>query len=228
MIKKYLIKALIKTANLLSDREKFVSSKNLRIIPWLRDKGDSTHSINHDLSDSSVVFDLGGYLGDWSKEIFKKYHCQIHIFEPVNKFYQEIKLNLQSDKIKINHFGLAEKTYRINIFLDNEASSLYKRQSDQVESIQLYDFMDYIKEQKISKIDLLKINIEGAEYDLLDYLLKTGYILNIDNIQVQFHDFFPSSETRMMKIQSELTKTHRLTFQYPFIWENWQIIKQTF
>lgn len=51
--------------------------------------------------------------------------------------------------------------------------------------------MEYINERQINKIDLFKINIEGAEYDLLECIILNGYILKIKNIQVQFHDFFP-------------------------------------
>ena len=44
---------------------------------------------------------------------------------------------------------------------------------------------DYIK----GKIDLLKINIEGGEYEVLENLIENDLIKNIDNIQIQFHDF---------------------------------------
>lgn len=223
MIRKFIIKVLIKAANLLSNNEKFISSKNLRVIPWLRDNGDNTHSLIHFLKEDSIVFDLGGYMGDWSKEIYKRYKCNIHIFEPVSKFYLHIKENLKSGKICINQFGLAERTYETDIFISNEASSLYNNYSKQKENIQLIDFMEYINERQINKIDLLKINIEGAEYDLLEYIIQNNYVLKIKNIQVQFHDFFPDSEKRMKHIQSELNKTHKLTYQYPFIWENWQL-----
>lgn len=223
MIRKFIIKALIKAANSLSHNERFISSKNLRIVPWLRDNGDKTHSLNHSLNEDSIVFDLGGYLGEWSKEIFNRYNCSIHIFEPVNSFCKQIEQNLKSEKIIINQFGLAQSTFETEIYICNEASSIHKK-TGQNESIQLIDFMDYIKTKDITTIDLLKINIEGAEYDLLEYIIKTGYVVNISNIQVQFHDFFPDAEIRMNKIQENLSKTHRLTFQYPFIWENWQRI----
>ena len=68
----------------------------------------------------------------------------------------------------------------------------------------------------------MKINIEGGEYDLLEHFLESGFIKNINNIQIQFHDFIPNAEERMKKIQYELEKTHSLTYQYPFVWENWQ------
>jgi len=69
----------------------------------------------------------------------------------------------------------------------------------------------------------MKINIEGSEYDLLEHLLETNYVKIIKNIQVQFHDFVPNAEKRMKRIQEKLQKTHYLTYQYPFVWENWRI-----
>lgn len=73
-------------------------------------------------------------------------------------------------------------------------------------------------------VDLIKINIEGGEYDLLEHLLSSGMVKRFKNIQVQFHeDVIPKAEARMRKIHDELSKTHRVTFQKIFIWENWEI-----
>ena len=35
-----------------------------------------------DLGPDSVVFDLGGFRGEWSERIFARYLSTIHIFEP--------------------------------------------------------------------------------------------------------------------------------------------------
>jgi len=64
--------------------------------------------------------------------------------------------------------------------------------------------------------------IEGGEYDLLEHLIKTKYIKRIKNLQVQFHDFVDQAQERMDNIQKELSKTHQLTYQYLFVWENWE------
>ena len=68
----------------------------------------------------------------------------------------------------------------------------------------------------------MKINIEGAEYDLLDHLIETGFIANIINLQIQFHEFVPNAKERMENIQKRLEKTHALTYQHEFVWENWK------
>ena len=48
-------------------------------------------------------------------------------------------------------------------------------------------------------------------------------IKKIRNIQISFHEIVPNAEIRMKKIQLELKKTHFLTYQYLFVFENWQI-----
>ena len=40
--------------------------------------------------------------------------------------------------------------------------------------ISIKDITEVIKDFDIEKIDLLKLNIEGSEYDLLEKLLKSG------------------------------------------------------
>ena len=71
-------------------------------------------------------------------------------------------------------------------------------------------------------VDLMKINIEGGEYDGLDKLVGTGLIKGIKSIQVQFHDFVPDAEKRVKDIHDKLQVTHIPTYQYEFVWENWQ------
>jgi hypothetical protein len=49
-------------------------------------------------------------------------------------------------------------------------------------------------------------------------------ITRFKNIQVQFHDFIIENATeRMENIQKQLAKTHKITYQFNFVWENWQL-----
>ena len=69
----------------------------------------------------------------------------------------------------------------------------------------------------------MKINIEGGEYDLLEHLIETGFVKNIFDLQIQFHDFIPNARGRMENIQKKLKKTHKLSYQYEFVWESWKL-----
>ena len=69
----------------------------------------------------------------------------------------------------------------------------------------------------------LIVNIEGAEYELLEDLIRSNFISAIRMLQVQFHDFVDDAEPRMQAIQELLAGTHELTMQHRFVWENWKI-----
>ena len=55
----------------------FPSEFDKAIQRWFRDKGDQTLRLNYDLNEHSVVFDLGGYEGQWSADIFQRYQCNV-------------------------------------------------------------------------------------------------------------------------------------------------------
>src|SRR6185436_17590674 len=65
-----------------------------------------------------------------------------------------------------------------------------------------------------SGVELIKINIEGSEYELLPHLVETGLVRQLRDIQVQFRDFVPDAASRMKTIQYQLAKTHDLAWQY--------------
>jgi FkbM family methyltransferase len=201
----------------------YVNPQEKRCIPWFQDNGDKTLRLNYSLNDKSIVLDLGGYEGQWASDIFSRYCCFIHVFEPVERFANQIEQRFShNDKIQVHHFGLSKLNQKEQIFINGDSSSTFKTDSDR-EEIHLVKAINFISEYNIDFIDLIKINIEGGEYDLLEHLLESGFIKNIANIQVQFHDFIPNAEARMIKIQQELSKSHFLTYQYPFVWENWRI-----
>ena len=112
--------------------------------------------------------------------------------------------------------------------MDGSASSVFRYaklydKDEKTATIEIVKASDFFREKNTRQIDLMKINIEGGEYDLLDHLIESGFVKNIKNIQVQFHDFVPRAMERMKKIQRELQKTHHLTYQYLFVFENWKL-----
>ena len=217
MFKKIKNKFFLKESN----NEKLQSN---RCKPWFEANGDKTLRLDYNLNENSVVFDIGGYKGEFAADIFCKYGCNIYIFEPIIEYYEEIKSKFRNNsKVRIFPFGLGMKNSSELISLDENNSSLFRFSEHQI-LIQIKSINEFIEEYKITNIDLMKINIEGAEYDLLDSLISVKNHLIIQNFQIQFHDFvFDSAKERMVKIQSDLVKSHSLTFQYEFVWENWKL-----
>ncbi|MBD3201958.1 MAG: FkbM family methyltransferase [Candidatus Lokiarchaeota archaeon] len=186
-------------------------------------KNDKNLRYKYNLNENSIVFDLGGYRGQWTSDIFSMYCCSIYIFEPVQEYAQIIKERFERNKkVKNFGFGIGGKNEKIPIILDDDGSSYYKTKG-KTEEVPLRDIMEIISENNIEKIDLIKINIEGGEYEVLSRLIQADYIKNIKNIQVQFHDLIEDAQKKRKNIQNKLSETHNLTYNYPWVWENWRI-----
>jgi FkbM family methyltransferase len=199
----------------------YMSPSEKNTIPWFKVQGDKTLRLDYDLNSESVVLDLGGYEGQWASDIVARYCCSIHILEPVPSFADNIKKRFnKNSKIKVHEFGLGKETMQTNIGLSNDGSSIFNTSHNLVE-IKIIRAIDFFRDNVLSTIDLIKINIEGAEYDLLEHLIETDYIKNITNLQIQFHENVPNAEQRMLAIQKNLEKTHHLTYHFHFVWENW-------
>lgn len=193
---------------------------------WLADSGDLTHRVDYDLDENSIVFDLGGYKGDWSASILQKYRSNIYIFEPINQFYEKIASRFNGNpNITVFDFGLGKKDENVEISLTTDSSSIFNIDGEK-EQIKICNLSHFLKEKNIHSVDLVKINIEGGEYDLLESMLEYN-ITMFKNIQVQFHRFVPDCVDRRSNIREQLSKTHELTYDYEFIWENWKLKNNT-
>ena len=217
MIKK-IINKLIRLYKIFVLKDKFLTAHR----QWVKDDGDKTLRYSYDLNANSVVFDLGGYHGEFAQKIFDRYKSKIYVFEPVKEYYTIIK-NKFSDNpnVRVFNFGLSDTDEIIEISLNNDGSSTFINEGKK-ENIKLKSIISFLNDQHIEKVDLLKINIEGGEYAVLPELIKHNKTKNITNLQIQFHNFIPNAEALRKHIRDELIKTHHLTYDYYFIWEGWE------
>ena len=95
-------------------------------------------------------------------------------------------------------------------------------ESVQSEKIFLKKIEDVFAEHELEQVDLISMNIEGGEYELLKHLVTSPVIFKIKNIQVQFHDFIDNARTKRDILHIKLQNTHKLTYNYDFVWENWK------
>lgn len=207
------------------ERKAFKRKQRKVFKSWKKDRGDQTLRLDYDLNQESIVLDVGGFEGQWASDLYSKYNSKIYIFEPVTDFFNQINQRFsKNNNIKVFDFGLGGETRKESISLTGDASSIFSDSTDS-EEIEIISISDWLTSEKINHIDLIKLNIEGGEYELLEHIINTGLIHKINEIQVQFHHIEDNSEDRMSSIQDALTVTHQPTYQYRFIWENWRIKK---
>lgn len=190
---------------------------------WVGDAGDLTHRLNYELDKNSIVVDLGGYKGYWTENINKKFGCKIYILEPLKVFYGDLieKFKEYNNIVPIN-VALLNKNENTEMSIKGDMSSLFDP-GENNEIVECLDVKDFFQKYEIDKIDVLKINIEGSEYDLLDRIIELNLHPNIKNMQIQFHRFIENCDSRRISIQNRLSDTHKCTWNYDWIWENWQL-----
>lgn len=221
-ISKYLEKHALKYYHPIMDRPP-LSKREHSVRKWFKENGDQTLRLDYPLNKESIVVDVGGYKGDWAAEIYCRYCSNIFVFEPVGQFFDQIQERFKNnDKVEIFPFGLSGDDKNVEVSIEGPASSAFKK-TESLEKITLKKASKCFEGLGIAEcVDLIKINIEGEEYSLLDNLIDSGMVKNINNIQVQFHDFVPDAKAKMQALNEKLSLTHELTYQYEFVWENWR------
>ena len=193
---------------------------------WFRDRGDETHRLEYDLNEKSIVVDVGGYKGQWASDIYSMYKPEkIIIYEAMPRYAESIRNRFYKNRnIVVRDYGLGGENRDEKIYFSEDGSTVYNRgKSAKTINVRIADVDNAFKAEGIRGIDLLKINIEGCEYELIESLIQNLWIKKIKNIQVQFHDNVDNYKKRLENISRELALTHRRTYCYPMVWENWTI-----
>ena len=188
---------------------------------WLADRGDETRRHDYPLGADAVVLDVGGYEGGWAERARERFGCAPHVFEPVPEYATAIETRLAGGRAIVHRFGLAGATREANFTMADDGSSALRR-GGALRRVSVRAAADVFRELGLERVDLMKVNIEGGEYELLEHLLDRGLMPRIEWLQVQFHDFVPGARRRMREIQRRLAVTHALDWQYVFVWESWR------
>ena len=198
------------------------TKEHLELVDKFCKLNDEKHlTTKYPLDSSSIIFDVGAYLCKWTMHMSKSYGCKIHCFEPVNANFVTLQENVKDNKDIICHkFALGAKNRSRQIYLQKDSSSFFAASNKQ-ESVQERDIVEVIKEIGEPNIDLLKINIEGAEFELLEHLILNDMIKIFSYIQIQYHREASNFNERRRIIQKKFSKTHDKRYDYPFVWESW-------
>ncbi|WP_287356387.1 FkbM family methyltransferase [Moorena sp. SIO3B2] len=128
------------------------------------------------------IFDVGANKGQYlelSVKTLKNKKYKIHCFEPGKyTFKQLLKKSDLSNSIYFNNIALGKSSEQLNLYYDNPGSggaSFTKRNLEhfnmnfnQSEVVSVSTLDNYCADNKIEKIDLLKLDVEGHEIDVIE------------------------------------------------------------
>ena len=230
LIKK-IAKLIKQTANKISRLYKIYILKDeftIQVKKWLADGGDYNLRLDYpELTSGSIVFDLGGYLGDFTAAIIERYNCKAYIFEPHPEYFSKCIERFSSyENVMVLNYGLADKNGEFFLSNSLDGSSFLNPNHSQKDGIKcvIRDLSSVLNELDIKSIDLMKINIEGGEFPLMEHIISCGKQTIVGQYQIQFHNFVENAIDRRMQISRALSKTHVRTWCYTFVWENWRKI----
>lgn len=168
---------------------------------WQED-GAELLRYEYDLKPEDYCLDIGSYHQEWANEIRTRYNCKVDCFEALDN---------NAAWVYDGEIEMGGQFYYTSMFDKGELGLVQK--------FKCVDIAPYLQ----NEVALMKVNIEGGEYELLDYIIEKGLIKNIKNIQVQFHlvDGW-DCEKKYKELADKLKLTHTLTWRYPFVWENWK------
>lgn len=197
----------------------------LEVARWFGDKGDETLRLDYPLTKESIVFDVGGYQGDFAAAVYERYGCKVYVFEPVPEFYHKCVIRFQGNpKIICLNYGLSSADGLLDIGMAENASSFASPHAmGAVQQVQVRSVVECIRELGIDWVDLMKINIEGGEFDIVPAIIESGDISKVHYLQVQFHDFVDHAAKRRVEIRTQLANTHTEMWNYEFVWESWKL-----
>jgi FkbM family methyltransferase len=176
------------------------------------------------LDADSLVLDVGAYVGNWSEKVSDRYSCTIHAFEPASSAVQRAQKRLAGrPNVHVHPYGLGAVDQTARLAMAGPGSSVHTSVSPMgsYEDIAIRDVAAVLDELGIVEVDLLKVNIEGGEFDLLDRLTATGWMPRIRQTMIQFHEFHPNAYWRRFTARRALRRTHTEVWDYPWVWEFW-------
>jgi FkbM family methyltransferase len=128
---------------------------------------------------SAVVFDIGANTGVFSLITASlNGDCQVHAFEPVNRVHEKLVRNVQLNgyNIQCNEMAVSDHTGEAVIYdtmgehiLSVTVNKNLQEEGKNVKPVQISTIRldEYIRNKKIEKIDLMKIDVETHEAEVL-------------------------------------------------------------
>ena len=167
-----------------------------------------------DVEEGDIVVDIGFNYGIFSLGALYKGASKIYGLEPNKQIYNIVKeLYPKQDIVSIYPFAISNKNENLTfkIGYNTLASSIVGEVGDYKESyeVKCFNFYDFLKFHNITKIDFLKIDCEGTEYDIFESI-PDEFFKTIRKIHVEYH--FNDGE----KVLSLIDKLERNNFEWKY------------
>ena len=149
-----------------------------------------------EVEENDIVFDVGASLGPFTFSILDKKPKHVFAFEPFFDEYKILVKNTNRGPVTQINKAISDKTENLELYWPTE--------SFEDKEIVPITFMDAVSMYNVSKIDFLKCDCEGCEYEIfknenLDWILN-----NVKKISGEWHLSNPELKDKFRKFRDEI------------------------
>ncbi len=158
------------------------------------------------LGSTSTVLDLGANRGIFSGGMTSRYGCKVFAVEPSSELRAGIA---QLPGVTVLPYALGGRRERgqLHVFASRCASLLPRKDNEVVEceeDVEVLDLKGILAHLEIDRIDLMKVDIEGAELAMFASASDED-LCRCTQITVEFHDFlYPEQSAQVESIKRRL------------------------
>lgn len=182
------------------------------------------------LNSNSVVYSVGvGSNIDFDLALIQELKLAVYAFDPTPRSIEWIGKQSLSKSFKFIPMGLGSNDGEMEFFPPRKESSTHFSPIDRYDNLQVETIKAPVKTLKSiaqefghQTIDLLKMDIEGAEYDVIDNLEEQE--VEINQILIEFHHMYKgislddtkNAIDKLQKLGFELFHISQRTYEFSF------------
>ena len=183
------------------------------------------------VEEKDIVFDVGASVGPFTYTLKDKNPQKIYCFEPHKELFQTLKENVESDNtVLINKaIGSVDGTQKLAGLFNEQF--IETCESENIQDVETITFKSFIEQNNISKIDFLKTDCEGGEYDIFNDENLAWIKKNVKKIVGEWHLSTPELQDKFRHFRDTYLRDFPNHEVYSFdevdikwsLWDDWFI-----
>ena len=174
------------------------------------------HTIAAELIEpSGVVLDCGSHRGEYAKWVSEQFGVSVIGFEANGELYGNLPV-LERVDFRFCAIGGENGITDFSKLEDVDGSIVYYENMENCSRVKVVGLGDFLKDETTGVVELIKIDIEGAELDAIESI-DGGCLKRIKQMTVEFHDFIDGNDIpRIKRILSHLQSNGFYLFKMSF------------
>ncbi|MGX3011122.1 FkbM family methyltransferase [Helicobacter sp. 23-1044] len=181
-------------------------------------KLDSAPNSANDLDSAIIAIDCGAHAG-LVTDLFLHFGLKVHSFEP-NAYLHAILAHKyrNNPSVILNKSAVSNKCGKTKFLLHDATSqgnalmldNMQVAQTQEYDEVEVIDLVEYIARNILpQRIFMLKLDVEGAEFDIMDKIIATKLYEKIDYIACETHErYFKDGKEKIKNLRAKIKQNN--------------------